>query len=331
MDEARRFLRYVTPGLTFAVQALLLLFIVNPQWTLDRIGELKEDAGAGLAFALFLASGGIGYLLSVVHHTLHHTLHDCKRYRLLRWLPLNWTRRWLTVVDHTKVINELLDADLLDVLKFDRGTIVKIDRTTDEIDRTTAWVMVTAVWKENLKDDSRIHSADACATGLTDITHSAGAARIGAIFALVVVVVLVGLDFFGWLGRHGGLGPPWWPGLIAILIGSLLVGLHHGNYLRSGKLMERFIHEVLLDALWARKTRTGDIRGARQEHRKPRQTRNAKPRQTRNTKPAAHRHLCGAVRPDRVSIGSNRRQHMRAERVKRSSPWRAIRASSRPS
>jgi hypothetical protein len=72
MDEARRFLRYVTPGLTFAVQALLLLFIVNPQWTLDRIGELKKDAGAGLAFALFLASGGIGYLISVVHHTLHH-------------------------------------------------------------------------------------------------------------------------------------------------------------------------------------------------------------------------------------------------------------------
>jgi hypothetical protein len=59
MDEARRFLRYVTPGLTFAVQALLLLFIVNPPWTLDRIGELKKGAGAGLAFALFLASGAL--------------------------------------------------------------------------------------------------------------------------------------------------------------------------------------------------------------------------------------------------------------------------------
>jgi hypothetical protein len=64
---------------------------------------------------------------------------------------------------------------------------------------------------------------------------------------------LVGLDFFDRLGRHGGFGPPWWPGLIAILIGSLLVGLHHRNYLRSGKLMERFIHEVLSDTLWARK------------------------------------------------------------------------------
>jgi hypothetical protein len=72
MDEARRFLRYVTPGLTFAVQALLLLFIVNPPWTLDRIGELKKDAGAGLAFALFLASGGIGYLLSCSPHATPH-------------------------------------------------------------------------------------------------------------------------------------------------------------------------------------------------------------------------------------------------------------------
>jgi hypothetical protein len=195
---------------------------------------------------------------------LHHTLHHCNRYWLLCWLPLDWTRRWLTVVDHTKVINELLAAGLLDGRRFDGGTIVKIDRTTAEIDRisakidritdrTTAWVMVTAVWKENLQNNSRIQSADACATGLTDITHSAGAARIGAIFALVAVVVLVGLDFSGLLGRHSGLKPSWWVGLIAILMGLVLVVLHHFNYLRSGKLMERFIHEVLSDTLWARK------------------------------------------------------------------------------
>jgi hypothetical protein len=244
MDEARRFLRYVTPGPTFAVQALLLLFIVNPHWTLDRIGELKKDAGAGLAFALFLASGDIGYLLSVVHHTLHH----CNRWWIL---PLNWTRRWLTVVDHTKVINELLDAGLLDGRRFDGGTDVKIDRA--KIDRTIAWVIVTAVWKENLKNNSRIQSADACATGLTDITHSAGAARIGAIFALAAVVVLVVLDFFDRLGPHGGLEPSWQRGLLEILMGLVLIFLHHFNYLRSGKLMERFIHEVLSDTLWARK------------------------------------------------------------------------------
>jgi hypothetical protein len=29
--------------------------------------------------------------------------------------------------------------------------------------------------------------------------------------------------------------------------------LHHVNYLRTGELTERFIHEVLSDTLWARK------------------------------------------------------------------------------
>jgi hypothetical protein len=212
---------------------------------------LKKDAGVGLAFALFLASGGIGYLLSVVHHRLHNWnwLHDWNP----RWLPLNWTRRWQIVVDHTTLINELREAGLLEVRRFDGGTYEKIDPTTDKIDRTTAWVMVTAVWKENLKNNSRIGSADACATGLTDNTHSAGAARIGAIFALAVVIVLVGLDLCGQLGRHSGLTPSWWVGLIALLMGLAFFALHHRNYLRTGKLMERFIHEVLSDALWATK------------------------------------------------------------------------------
>ena len=126
MDEARRFLRYVTPGLTFAVQALLLLFIVNPPWTLDRIGELKEDTGAGLAFALFLASGGLGYLFSVVHHRLHWSL---------PWLPIQVVAIHLAVIqvavlstiDHTRVVNKLRDADLLDLRKLDEETAIKID------------------------------------------------------------------------------------------------------------------------------------------------------------------------------------------------------------
>ena len=57
MDEARRFLRYVTPGLIFAVQALLLLFIINPAWTTTQLLRQTKDARVGLAVALFLASG----------------------------------------------------------------------------------------------------------------------------------------------------------------------------------------------------------------------------------------------------------------------------------
>jgi hypothetical protein len=169
MDEARRFLRYVTPGLTFAIQALLLLFIINPAWTVSQLLKQTKDAGAGLAVALFLASGALRYLFSVIHHRLHW------------WLEC----RWLSTIDHSKVVHKLFDADLLDLRKLSDKITVKIDRSTDRIDRRTAWVVVTAVWKESLRNTSGIQSADPCATGLTDIMHSAGTARIATFSALV--------------------------------------------------------------------------------------------------------------------------------------------------
>jgi hypothetical protein len=66
--EARRFLRYVIPGLSFAVQALLLFFILDRCWTLVQIKDLIKESGVGVAVSLFLASGGFGYLFSVLHH-----------------------------------------------------------------------------------------------------------------------------------------------------------------------------------------------------------------------------------------------------------------------
>jgi hypothetical protein len=177
MDEARRFLRYVTPGLSFAVQALLLFFIVSPVWTLGKLNGLKEDAGAGLAFALFLGSGGLGYIFSVIHHSFH-------------WW---WKRKWLSAIDHTRVVKRLCDEHqhLLELRRLD-GLEVEIDK----IDRKGAWVVLTALWKQALANNSPIQSADKCATGLTDVMHSAGAARVGAICALVALGVWVGLDFF---------------------------------------------------------------------------------------------------------------------------------------
>jgi hypothetical protein len=245
MDEARRFLRYVTPGLVFAVQALLLRFIINPAWTTTQLLGQTKDAGAGLAVVLFLASGGLGYLFSVIHHRLH-------------WC----TRR--STIDHTRVVNKLLDAGLLDLQKLDKTTTVKI-RETDKIDRRAAWAIVTAIWKESLRNTSGIQSADACATGLTDIMHSAGTARIATISALGVVGLWSVLDVCGQLGAHSGFMPSsrFCGGVsiaitivsivIAALLGVLLLVLHHVNYLRTGELTERFIHEVLSDTLLDRK------------------------------------------------------------------------------
>ena len=232
MDEARRFLRYVTPGLTFAVQAILLFFIVDRKWTIGHLLELKKDAGVGLAVSLFLASGGLGYLLSVIHHMAH------------------WFFPWSGVtsaIDHTNVVRQLFKANLLSIREFKpdaEGNLILVVPDGEKINRARAWEIVTAVWKENLNNNSRIKSADAYATALTDITHSAGATRMGALLSLAAVLLFLCLDF---------LNPTCESRFFGLFVGVCLFFLHHINYLHAGKLTERFINEVLSDALWLQK------------------------------------------------------------------------------
>jgi hypothetical protein len=102
-------------------------------------------------------------------------------------------------------------------------------------------VIVTTVWKQNVKNGFPIESADGSATGLTDITHSAGAARIGALFALGAVWLSIAADVFDPECQSNEV----W----ALILGVFLVVPHHCNYLRIGKSAEGFINEVLSDTL----------------------------------------------------------------------------------
>lgn len=72
MDEARRFLRYVMPGLVYGVETLLLLGIANPQWTQSMVGSfLNQDNAGAILGSLLLAFGALGYIFSAIHHVCH--------------------------------------------------------------------------------------------------------------------------------------------------------------------------------------------------------------------------------------------------------------------
>jgi hypothetical protein len=227
MDEARRFLRYVTPGLAFAVQALFLFFILDRCWTFDLIKDLSTKAGAGAAIGLFLTSGGLGYLFSVVHHVVHNMVDH----------PL------ISAVDHTEAVKELMAKGCLN-----------IGIESEAVNRDTAWLAVTAVWKERLDEEfgsSKIRSANEYATALMDHVHSAGAVRMSALCALVLLFSFIVFPV------------PWgpqvaceWPKVLTLVFGVGLVLLHHWNYLLVGSRSERFINEVLSDALFLSNTTT---------------------------------------------------------------------------
>lgn len=71
MDEARRFLRYVTPGLVFLTETLMLLWVIDSDVIYKILKSLNKDSGVGLVIATLLASGGVGFMFSVFHHWLH--------------------------------------------------------------------------------------------------------------------------------------------------------------------------------------------------------------------------------------------------------------------
>lgn len=70
MDDARKFLRYVAPGVIFGTLTLLWLFIVDPGVTSKIFGIIEESA-LGAALGGLLMSGGLGYILATIHHNWH--------------------------------------------------------------------------------------------------------------------------------------------------------------------------------------------------------------------------------------------------------------------
>lgn len=239
MDEARRFLRYVTPDLVFGVQLLVLLSVLKTTWTWEQIKTLKNDQGTGVAIGIFLASGGLGYLFGVIHHTLHR---------------LNWGPHWSTV-DHSTLINRLRNANRIRILTSSVDDSHEW-RTclTLPVDRTAAWIILTGMWWERVQKKGVIKSADSHTASLMDMVHSAGTARIAAAAALAVAIIASVL-----IGNRTADWPACYQWLIALSLGLILVAMHHRNYLRLGDRAQALIDEIFADHIEEEVSSTGTV------------------------------------------------------------------------
>lgn len=153
MDEARKFLRYVQPGLIFVTLTLLWLFIVDPNETYKIFLRIIKESALAAALGGLLMSGGIGYIFEAIHHTVR-SLFNTK------------------ILDHSSLINNL-----------DIGTLTgKVDLEKSEETSTTLWCL--------LKDKNYI--GDATYKKLESfghITHALGTAFIASIFSLVTAAI----------------------------------------------------------------------------------------------------------------------------------------------
>jgi hypothetical protein len=227
MEEARRFLRYIVPGLVYGTQTLVLLFILVPWWTWARVQELGGDTGFGLAVTVLLASGGVGFVFSTVHHDLH-------------WCPS------LTAVDHRPIVRFLQDTQTISVKglwsTLERSGETEVQR--DQINSRHAWVLITSIWYQRTKTSEEIKAADPRSVGITDAMHSLGTARVASAAAWASALwIAASVSQFS-LDR-------WLSFVAANALAAALLTIFQKSYKRTGSLAQGFISSVLADSLLA--------------------------------------------------------------------------------
>ncbi|MBN2563790.1 MAG: hypothetical protein JXQ75_22970 [Phycisphaerae bacterium] len=169
MNEARRFLRYIIPGIS-TVCLTLLYCVISKSPLIDALARAEENGNTiGTVLAGVLASGGLGYLLSVFHHFL------CS-------LPNGVWHNLGLVVDLREAIKlPFTNGQLCIFDDSESGEDVKIDKLCVH----DAWVILNIVWHSRMKEDSPQALAESRQQSIWDLMHSAGALLIGSILSLV--------------------------------------------------------------------------------------------------------------------------------------------------
>ncbi len=177
MDEARRWFRFIPPGVLFTLETLLLFTIL----TWPNAGECWRGAKEGplaLPIAVFAAAWACGAVLGHVHHGLWG----------LRWYSR--FRPHQAALVRQLIGEELLQVDCLGKASDGGGPLGKDDQVSED----AAWLVITCLWNERLETNLAFKTAIGRNNSLADITHGACSALVGAcLCGLLALVATVGL------------------------------------------------------------------------------------------------------------------------------------------
>lgn len=224
MDEARRFLRFIGPGVLFFVEAAFLFWLLRPDLARQWIGAAATKAEFAAVIAGLLASGGLGYFFSAVHHQLH------------------W-QSWGSVIDHESIIKGLVKDGRLKIALIDERGITSEPLAADQIGKFESLAIMTAFWHSN-RHRSPIDAADARVTTLSDLAHSLGTARAASLFAVAAA--------FGVAWANSSCCASGWPivrFVAAVLIGAAITWLFWRSYWRVGQFAQAVIELVFMESL----------------------------------------------------------------------------------
>lgn len=220
MEEAKKFFRYITPGIVFLLVIIILLFISQPFIMLKIfIKALGDSNNPTLLFVALIASGGIGFIFSLIHHFLF--------WRIYSWLE--WTS---LIYDHRNILKNLEGQKYLEFVN-QKNEPVKAKKISLE----NAWKVVCSIWYANIETSTPIKGSEKRTSSLSDIMHGTGTSFVGSCFAVIVWGCIQLMCF--------EITPCLWAGPIAIL----LIVVHLKNYQTTVSLCKGVIENILANEL----------------------------------------------------------------------------------
>lgn len=219
MNEAKRFLRYITPGFLFGSLLLIMLWITLPNWTSDifKITLFGEENALAIVIGSIFTSGALGYLFATIHHWCHWNL------------PFDQS-----VINHSKQIESLRQKKIIPPKPTDAPNNVQLE----------ALITISTLWFERLGADNPIGNSENRVAAYGDLAHAAGAARVAAFFALLMSVIVCML--------YGNWDPKIWHiirFIIMVSFGGIITLLFNNAWRHTGKISQQLNDRILVDAL----------------------------------------------------------------------------------
>jgi hypothetical protein len=224
MEEARRFLRYVVPTLVFVVELALLLFTTHPE-CLKSASKWLLPSGAGFAALLVLLAGGLGYVFSLMHHTL------------FSWFGCYG-------IDYRTFLQDAVDCDWVRLVPYGQKDDGGRKKFTCRKKRRNAFNVIAFLWYQpgsagDAKAPKMGEALISRADSISDLMHSLGTSVVAVCWAVVIWMLL---SYFspGSSSHWGG-----WGNAVGFALVGLLIYLHFSNYWRTRNFLVQLVKNAL--------------------------------------------------------------------------------------
>jgi hypothetical protein len=169
MEEVKRFMRYVLPGLVVVFELSLALYFSFPDKFACYAATWLANGGFGTELAIFLASGALGYLFSIIYYSLQNA---CKK---------------KLFYDHSPALKSL---------EKEKQCIFEVGANFESLkdwskDRRSQWELFNVVWHLSRGKHESLEKVEVVLNRLLDVLHGHGAHLVGALLGIGCWCVIV--------------------------------------------------------------------------------------------------------------------------------------------